>query len=159
MTCTCRIQKLLPALAVAALVLSAGCRQQITSISGRVIEGEQSSIELLSGPQVELVTKPVVGASASVSRKRGPVEEVVAAVGTDGVGRFDLVILRGGRGGRLWQVDVAKEGYAPASTGWRRLPNKPRLYLRVELAPGPASTGEPPPVSPPSQEPSPGETP
>jgi len=117
------------------LALAAGCQQQVTTLSGWVSEGEQSSVLLLEEPEVELATAPVAGAMVTVHKRERGADRVVSDVRTDGTGHFTATILREPSQLASWQLTVEKIGYQTASTGWRRLPAKPTIYWQVGLAP------------------------
>ena len=123
------------------LVLAAGCQQQVTTLSGWATEGSESTIVLLERteevghlPQVELASAPVVGAAVSVQKRERGKDRAICDVQTDGSGHFSASILREPGGRARWQLTVAKVGYEPASTGWRRLPGGNALCWQVFLA-------------------------
>jgi len=121
-----------------ALVLSAGglgCQQQMTSLSGWVSEGQVSALVLLQGPEVELVSAPVVGATVKVAKQEQGKERLLCDVRTDRTGHFSADVLREPAGWARWRLTVEKTGYGAVSTGWRRLPNRSALYWRASLAP------------------------
>jgi len=121
-----------------ALGLSAsgvGCQQQMTALSGWVTDGDESTIVRLEGPEVELASPPVAGATVAVHKRERGKDRMVTDVQTDRTGHFSLAILRDPGSLARWQLTVEKPGLKPASTGWRRLPAKRALYWRVSLAP------------------------
>jgi hypothetical protein len=100
-----------------------------------VTEGEESTISLLPQPEVELISRPVVGARVSVHKWELGKDRLVSTVSTDCTGHFSAVVLREPGGLSDWQVIVEKAGFQPAATGWRLLPMRTSLPWRVELKP------------------------
>ncbi len=129
-------------LALALLALAAGCQQQVTTLSGWVSEGSESTIVLLERPEVELASAPVAAATVSVHKRERGKDRTICDVQTDGTGHFSASILRQPGGRARWQLTVAKAGYESASTGWRRLPAGNALYWRALLAPETEGKGQ-----------------
>ncbi len=129
-------------LALALIALAAGCQQQVTTLSGWVSEGSESTIVLLERPEVELASAPVAAATVSVHKRERGKDRTICDVQTDGTGHFSASILRQPGGRARWQLTVAKAGYESASTGWRRLPAGNALYWRALLAPETKGKGQ-----------------
>jgi hypothetical protein len=126
---------LLLALACTLTASGAGCQQQMATIHGWVTEGEASSVSLLEQPEVELVSRPVVGATVSIHKWEQGKDRLVCKVSSDRTGHFSASVLREPGGLSQWQLTVEKPGFQPASTGWRLLPSRTSLPWRVELTP------------------------
>lgn len=126
---------LLLALAFTLTASAVGCQQQTAALHGWVTEGEASSISLLEQPEVDLVSRPVVGATVSIHKWEQGKDRLVCKVSSDRTGHFSASVLREPGGLSQWQLTVEKPGFQPASTGWRLLPSRTSLPWRVELTP------------------------
>ena len=122
---------------VAMPFLGTGCQQQLTSLSGWVTEGEESSIRILEVVEVELASAPVTGARVTVHKRDRGQDRTVGETRTDRTGRFCVTLLREPAGLAHWQLTVEKPGYQPAQSAWAYLPRRPDIYWRVDLKPTP----------------------
>jgi hypothetical protein len=127
--------RLLLTLALTVIASSVGCQQQIAALQGWVTQGDKSTISLLEQPEVELASRPVVGAVVNVHQWDRGKDRVVCKTSTDRTGHFSVAVLREPGGLSQWELTVEKPGFTPASTGWRWLPYRTSLPWRVELTP------------------------
>ena len=125
---------LLLTFALALMASAVGCQQQMTALHGWVTEGEASSVSLLEQPEVELLSRPVAGATVSIHKWEQGKDRLVCKVSTDRTGHFSASVLREPGGVSQWQLSVEKPGFQPAATGWRLLPMRTSLPWRVELS-------------------------